>query len=204
MKNYIFEGKTVKEAIEKATNELKITEENMIIKVLEEKQGLLKKVAKIQVININEIINYIKETINEITNLMNIDCNLEVRRRDKNITITIFSDNNPILIGKNGRTINAFQNIIRQIILPQIYNEFHIILDIGNYKEKRIHNIEYLAKKIAKEVKETRVETKLDPMNSYERRAVHNILANNKYVYTESSGEEPNRYVVIKPKEEIN
>ena len=42
----------------------------------------------------------------------------------------------------------------------------------------------------------------MDSMNSYERRVVHNLLANNKYVYTESIGEEPNRYVVIKPKEE--
>ena len=43
---------------------------------------------------------------------------------------------------------------------------------------------------------------KLDPMNSYERRIIHNILTNNKKVYTESEGEEPNRYVVIKPKED--
>ena len=48
----------------------------------------------------------------------------------------------------------------------------------------------------------TKVESKLESMNSYERRAVHNILANNKYVYTESYGIEPNRYVVIKPKKE--
>ena len=202
MKYYVFEGKTKEEAIEKASQELKITEENMIIKILEEKQGLLKKVAKIQVININELIDYIKETITEITSLMNININLEVRRRDKNISVTIFADNNPILIGKNGRTIQALQNIIRQIVQPQIENEYQIIIDVGNYKEKRIHNIEYLAKKTAREVAKTKVEAKLDSMNSYERRAVHNILSNNKYVYTESFGEEPNRYVVIKPKEE--
>ena len=203
MDKYIFEAKTKEEAIKKASQELKITEENMIIEVLEEKQGILKKLVKIQVINVNELINYIKDTTTEITTLMNININLEVRRREKNISITIFSDNNPILIGKNGRTIQALQNIIRQIVLPKINNEFQIIIDVGNYKENRIHNIEYLAKKTAKEVAKTKIEAKLDSMNSYERRAVHNILSKNIYVYTESYGEEPNRYVVIKPKEEV-
>lgn len=203
MKNYVFEAKTKEEAIAKANQELKINEDNMIIKVLERKQGLLKKMVKIQVINVNELIDYIKDTIIEITSLMDIKVNLEVRRREKNISITIFADNNSILIGKNGKTIGALQNIIRQIVLPRIDNEFQIIIDVGNYKENRIHNIEYIAKKIAKEVAKTKVEAKLDSMNSYERRAVHNILADNKYVCTESFGEEPNRYVVIKPKEEV-
>ena len=48
----------------------------------------------------------------------------------------------------------------------------------------------------------TKIEAKLDPMNSYERRIVHNILTDHKFVYTESEGEEPNRYVVIKSKED--
>ena len=66
--------------------------------------------------------------------------------------------------------------------------------------EKREKTIERLARNIAKEVAATKVETKLDSMNSYERRIVHQILSNNKHVYTESVGEEPNRCVVIKPK----
>ena len=66
------------------------------------------------------------------------------------------------------------------------------------------HSLEKLAKRVAKEVSETKIEAKLDSMNSYERRIIHNALTNNKNVYTESEGEEPNRYVVIKPKEEKN
>ena len=65
-----------------------------------------------------------------------------------------------------------------------------------------MHSLERLAKRIAREVGQTKVAAKLDPMNSYERRIIHNILTNNKKVYTESEGEEPNRYVVIKPKED--
>lgn len=202
MKTYKFEGKTYEEAVEKALEELKTTEENLTVKIIESKQGLLKKLVKIEVININDVIDYLKDSIKEITELMNIKVNLEIRRREEIINITLFSDNNPILIGKNGKNIAALQNIIRQIVPSSINEKYKIIIDVENYKEKRLITIERLAKKVAREVKTSKVEAKLDPMNSYERRIVHNVLTNNKFVFTESEGEEPNRYVVIKPKEE--
>ena len=201
MKKYTYEGKTKEEAIGKALEELKVAEKNLIVNVLEEKNTLLKKSVKIEVINYNDLIDFIKETITEITKMMGMTVNLEVRRRDDNITIKIFSDHNAVLIGKNGRAIEALQTIVRQIVHNETNEFIGIILDVENYKEKRVKNLEYLAKKVAKEVKETKVETKLDSMNSYERRIIHSILSDNKYVYTESIGEEPNRCVVIKPKE---
>ena len=201
MKKYIYEGKTREEAIEKALNELGVSEKNLIVNVLEEKNTLLKKNVKIEVINYNDIVDFIKENIIEITKLMGMTANLEVRRRDDNITIKIFSDHNAVLIGKNGSTIEALQTIIRQIVHNETNEFIGVILDVENYKEKRVKNLEYLAKKVAREVRDTKVETKLDSMNSYERRIIHSTLSDNKYVYTESVGEEPNRCVVVKPKE---
>ena len=201
MKKYEYTGKTKEEAIENATKELNVEEKNLIVNVLEEKNTLLKKNVKIEVIDYNDLIDYIKEVITEITKLMGATVNLEIRRREDNITIKIFSDHNAVLIGKNGYTVDALQTIIRQIVQNATKSYVGIILDIENYKDKKNKNIEYLAKKVAKEVANTKVEAKLDSMNSYERRIVHSILSENKYVYTESIGEEPNRCVVIKPKE---
>ena len=201
MKKYEYDGKTKEEAIQKAIEELKVNEKDLIVNVLEEKNSLLKKNVKLEVINYNDLIDTIKEDIIEITKLMGMNVNLEVRRRDDNITIKIFSDHNAVLIGKNGKALEALQTIIRQIVHNETKEFIGIILDVENYKEKRVKNLEFLAKKVAKEVKETKVETKLDSMNSYERRIIHSTLANNKYVYTESIGEEPNRCVVVKPKE---
>ena len=201
MKKNIYNGKTYEEALETALKELNLTENNVIVNVLEEKSSLLKKNVKIEVIDYNDIIDSIKENINEITKLMGLTVNLEVRRREDNITIKIFSDHNAVLIGHNGRTIESLQTIIRQIINNETKNYIGIILDVENYKDKKNHSIELLAKKVAREVAKTKFETKLDSMNSYERRIVHSTLANDKYVYTESVGEEPNRCVVIKPKE---
>ena len=201
MNKYNFEGKTFEEVKERALYELKESENNIIIKVIAEKNGLLKKSVTIEVIKYSDIINYVKETLTTIINLMNLNPTFEVKRRDNSINIKIYSDNNSILIGKNGRSIQALQLLIRQMLANKITNEVLINLDVENYKEKKLKSIEYLAKKIAREVSKTKVETKMDSMNSYERRVVHNLLSNNKYVYTESIGEEPNRCVVIKPKE---
>lgn len=202
MKTYIYEAKTLEEAINKALTEQNITEDKLIIKSKEEKQGLLKKLAKIEIITENDLINHLKDSLTTIMNLMNIDSNLEVRRRDKNIEIKIFSNQNSILIGKDGRNLEALQNILRQILIKAEAHDYKIILDIENYKEKKVSHLERTVKQIAREVAKTKVEAKLDRMNSYERRIVHNCLSKNKYVYTESIGEEPNRCVVIKPKEE--
>ena len=203
MKKYEFEAKTYEEAINKAVNELNTPQENLIIKILEEKNGLLKKSTKIEVIKHNDLVNYVKEVLNDITSNMGIETNLEIRKRDNNLMIKIFSNHNAVLIGKNGYTIQALQNVIRQIVYNAVENNDLIItLDVENYKEKRISNIERLAKRIAKEVIATKTEAKLDSMNSYERRIVHAILADNPNITTESIGEEPNRCVVIKYIEE--
>lgn len=201
MKFSKYEAKNLTEATSKAILDLSVPEEDLIINVIEEKNGLFKKCI-IEVTTINEVIHFIKENINEITKLMNIEVNQEVRRRENVINITLFSSNNSILIGKNGKTITALQTLMKQILYTEVKDKVKLVLDVENYKEKRMKNIGFLAKKIAREVAETKVEVQLERMNSYERRLVHEALSENKYVYTESIGEEPNRCVVIKPRED--
>ena len=202
MNKYYFEGKTKEETIETALQELKISKEDLIVNSIEEKSGILKKVVKIEVANMNEIVSFIKDTISEIAKNMGIGINLEVRRRDSGISVTIFSNNNAILIGKNGKNVAALQLLIRQMVNSRLNTPLSIIVDVGNYKEKRIKSIEMLAKRLAREAHKTQTEITMDSMNSYERRIVHEALADDKYVYTTSIGEEPNRKVVIKLKEE--
>lgn len=202
MNKYYYEGKTKEQAMEMAIEDLKVSEEDLIINKVEDKSSLLKKLVRIEVLNMNEVVSFIKDTINEIISKMNSEANLEVRRRDNSISITIFSDNNAILIGKNGKNVSALQLLIRQMVNSNLKEPLSIIIDVGNYKEKRARNIEYLAKKLAREAYKTKTEITMDSMNSYERRLVHSALADDKYVYTESIGEEPNRKVVIKLKGE--
>lgn len=203
MEKYTFNAKTKEDAISRALEELNCEEKDIIINELEHKQGLFSsKKVEIEVIKKEDIINEVNDFLINITKLMGIDTQIEIKVRDNTISMRMFSDNNKILIGKNGQTLVAFQTIIKQMLLTKYNVKMNIILDVEHYKEKQIKNIEYIAKKTAKEVARTKIEAKLDPMNSYQRRAVHNVLTNFRGVYTESVGTDPNRYIVIKPKED--
>ena len=96
----------------------------------------------------------------------------------------------------------AIQTILRQQVYNQINVYPHILLDVENYKEKKLSNLERNAKRIAKEVLKTKIDVELDNMNSYERRIIHNALSNFKNITTTSEGEEPNRHIVIRYKKE--
>lgn len=199
-----FIGKTKEEALSLATETLGCNENDLFFKEIDTKGGLFKsKKIEIQAIKKETVIKETKEFLKKIINLIGIEVNFEVKERDDSIMITAFCDNNNILIGKQGRTISALSVILKQYLFNELGFYTNIILDVGDYKLKNQQRLERLAKKLAREVKYSKVEVKLDPMNSYERRIIHTTLSENKYVKTESVGEEPNRAVVIKPVEEI-
>lgn len=198
-----FEGKTKEEALEKCLSELSITEEKIFTKETETEAKLFKsKKYIIEAITVEEIINYIKEYINNIDKSFNINIKSEVNEQDKIIKVILVSENNPILIGKDGKTIEAIQTLLRNSIRNQIDMEIKINVDASNYKRKKEESFEREMKKIIKSVLNTHIEVKLDPMNSYNRRIVHNLASKFKNIRTESVGEEPNRYTIIKYEEE--
>ena len=201
MKKYTYQAKTFEEAKTLAMTELMEQENNLYIKEIEKSNKLFSKKSVIEVIKKEDVVEHIKELVKGIITDMGLTVNMEVKKRDETLNITIYSDNNAVLIGKNAKTLDALNTIVRQSINKEIGENYKFILDIGEYKQKREWNLEKMAKQIAREVAKTRVEVKLDPMNSYERRIIHNSLTNNKKVYTESTGEEPYRFVVIRPKE---
>ena len=204
MEKHKYQGKTIEEAIENAKIDLQEVEENLIIKQKEEiKGGLFKsKKIEIEVIERREVVKYIKEYLVKLLKNLGFQVNIEIKNKEAIPTYLIYSDNDALLIGKNGKNLKALSTIVSQHINTELGKTFKLIIDINSYKEKHEKSIEYLAKKIAREVATSKIPVKLDSMNSYERRIVHNILTNNKKVYTESEGEEPNRCVVIKPKED--
>ena len=131
----------------------------------------------------------------------NLEGNIEKQIRNKQISYRIHSNNNGILIGKNGKVLSSIQTYLKQSISSQTGMYINIILDVENYKEKQNYFLERDVKKIARQVTLTKVDVKLDPMNSFQRRIVHNALSKFDYIKTESIGTEPNRCVVIKYKE---
>ena len=200
MKKYEYQAKTFDEAKNMALVDLMEQQENLYIREIESSTKLFNKKSVIEVVKKEDVLEHIKEMIKTITKFMGLSVNMEVKKRDDNVTISLYSDNNAILIGKDAKTLSALTTIIKQSIQNEIGTYYSFVLDVSEYKEKQQFFIERAAKKTAREVARTKVEAKLDPMNSYERRIVHNALTNYRGVYTESEGVEPHRYVVIKPK----
>lgn len=101
-----------------------------------------------------------------------------------------------IVIGKNGRTLDAIETVIRKIIKARS-NKVKLNIDINNYKKRRDDKIVMLADKACKKVLKTRKSWNLKYMNSYERRLAHEQISKYDKLDSHSEGVEPKRYVVV-------
>ena len=197
-----YEGRTYEEALQKCLRTLELDETELYIDVKElEPSEDNKNKVEITVLPKSEVIEYIKEIVQNIGNALVSKITTKVSDTYDVLNVSIYSDVNPILIGKDGKNLSAIQTIIKQSICKKFNRNVKVTVDIANYKNKKIRNLKYEVSKIAKEVLNSKVEAHLDPMNSYERRIVHTLVSEFNNLETISEGEEPNRYVVIKYKE---
>ena len=200
MEKIIKDGKVTEEVLEEILAGNNLTKDEIVYTSHDKKgklfQGTLKEVTVYKKTDIN---NSIKEFLKEIIENMGLEVSFEVVTKDERTTIKMYSNNNPIIIGKSGHTLKALETLAKQKIQNDTGIFYKINLDVSNYKEKIQKSIERLAKNTAREVAKTKIPVALDNMTSYERRIVHNVLTDFKGVKTESEGEEPNRHVVIKP-----
>ena len=200
MEKIIKEGKELDQVLEEILSENNLTKEDIIYKSATKKGKLFQgNLIEVTVYPKTAIIEEIKDYLKQVINNLGMEVNFEVTNDLERTTIKMYSDNNPILIGKNGQTIKSLEILVRQMLLSKYQIHFKVSLDVENYKAKKERNLERMAKQMAKEVVSTKMEIKLDNMSSYERRIIHNVLTDFKGVKTESEGEEPNRHVVIKP-----
>jgi spoIIIJ-associated protein len=203
MKKIQFEAKALNDqTLTYAAQELRVNKEFVELNIIEEKKSLLglNKSYIVEAIVDFNVINDGIEYIKKLLENMEIEAVIEGKLTgDRHLMFSIEAKENPILIGKNGKTLEAIQSLVKNYI--NLYtDEFYIVLiDIGGYKDQRKKQLEILATKTAMDVVKTKVATKLGRMNAYERRVIHTKLSDWRDVATVSEGEEPNRYVVIKP-----
>ncbi len=202
MKIYTYEGKNLEELTLQALKELNVKEDEMLTSIKEETVGLLKKKKyTLTVVLKSDVLAFSKEYLKTLVEGMGLSVNFETLRKDNYLKVILHPDNTSILIGKEGRTLSSIQNVLRAVLTKETGMHINIILDVENYKEKSQKHIERLAKNLAREVQKTKEPVRMDSMNSYERRLIHEVLKDFKGITTESEGEEPNRAVVIKPVE---
>ncbi|SHI11129.1 spoIIIJ-associated protein [Clostridium collagenovorans DSM 3089] len=206
MRSIEMSGKTVDEAIEKALLELKTTRDEVEVEILEKgSKGLLFGIgSKPAQVKLTVVKNYCKEArefLGSMLKSMNIDADIDIKEKNKNIIINLSGEDMGILIGYRGETLDSIQYLISLVINKDSNEEYRrVILDTENYRAKREETLIRLANKVAKKVKTQGKTVKLEPMNPYERRIIHSALQDNNTVKTYSEGEEPYRKVVVELK----
>lgn len=132
---------------------------------------------------------------------MHLDVTMECMMSEERILINLCGDGLGILIGKHGQTLDALQYLTNLAAGKSFRHHYFVLLDVENYRERRKDTLEALAKRLAGKVKRTGEEVRLEPMAAGERRIIHLALQDDHAVTTESEGEAPYRYVVIRLKD---
>ncbi|MBW4076937.1 MAG: KH domain-containing protein [Acidobacteria bacterium] len=145
-----------------------------------------------------------KEFLTGLLASMNITAEVSVKEIDEE-TVELSVNANPptelgVLVGPRGATLQALQEVTRTVVQSKSPSRTdRILVDVAQYRERRVAALGRFAQQVATEVIETGEERALEPMSAADRKAVHDALTDNASVVTRSEGEEPRRFVVVAP-----
>lgn len=194
-----FVAKTIEEALDLATLDFGINNsDDLIYEILEEKKGLFKRSVTIQVYEYSDLIEYAIDYLKKVILAFEIAPEFAPTINEDIIHIEISTNHNSILIGKNGRTLQALNELVKLALSVRFKKRIRVLLDINDYKSEKYTKVISIAKRAAKEVQRTKVDALLDPMPADERRVIHNALSHFNNIKTESSGAGHHRQIAIK------
>ncbi|MCA9766201.1 MAG: protein jag [Carnobacterium sp.] len=123
----------------------------------------------------------------------------DVNLSDRQVVFHIHTENAGLIIGKHGRILNALQSLAQVLLYQQAKTKFIVIVNVGDYRERREASLKNVASRTAEKVVRTNSPVFLEPMPAFERKQIHFYLSKNKCVTTHSEGNEPHRYLVVEP-----
>lgn len=142
-----------------------------------------------------------KNIAEHLLNLMDIkDHQLKVSIKDRAVYLEITTPESSILIGEQGKTLQALQFILTLMIAKEKNTRFSVYVDVNGYRGEYEERLVRLAKQAAEEVKRSKKVKEFDPMPSIDRRIIHLALKDDAGVITESKGDGIFRKILVKPK----
>jgi spoIIIJ-associated protein len=143
----------------------------------------------------------LRELVRRVTAEIGVPCRIEIAESDEEIRATCDGPELGMLIGKHGQTIDAIQYLANAIVYRGRYEERkRIVVDAAGYRARRQTSLDALALRLAEQASATGRRVELEPMTAVERKIVHEKLKDDPEVETTSEGTEPNRFVVIMPR----
>ncbi|WP_407537289.1 protein jag [Cetobacterium somerae] len=127
---------------------------------------------------------------------MGLELEVEILRLEgRNCVINLYGEDNGIIIGKKGKTLNSYEYLLNTLI-----KDVRIDVDVEGFKEKRNVTLRDLARKMAEKAMKTTKPIKLNPMPPRERKIIHEVVNKYSELDTYSEGKDPKRYIVIRKK----
>lgn len=150
----------------------------------------------------DEAVAAAKEFLQKIFNAMHIEVAMEkfINKNDGSVTFRLHGDDMGILIGKHGQTLDSLQYLTNLVANKNSNERVRVIIDVEDYRDRRIETLNRLAARLADKVKRTGERVALETMNPHERKIIHMALQGDRRVTTLSEGDEPYRHVVIELK----
>ncbi len=188
-----YEGRTEREAVKRAVEDLGVSGDKLKIEVITEKSKFFSfgSTVKIRVYldDIEDTVsNKVGKFLQGMFQTIGLDISIQTIEETDKLYVEIISDSAGIIIGKRGKTLEALQLITNIIVNKDKDKWTKVILDIENYRDKRETTLTDLAVKVASKVKKTGKFQILEPMNPFERRIIHMALQNDPRIITKSEG----------------
>jgi len=202
MKKIRSTASTVEEAIEKVVKEYDLKEGEFEYEIVEKGfKGILGFFSKEAVVDLTIKREYyerrIKEFLLGIVKNADLDVGINVTSKGRTFYVKVRGSNVGRLIGKHGKTLGALQHILTIFVNRLSDVKLSVVIDAGEYREKRKKQLESIAKNAVREVMQNKGKVVLDPMFSFERKIIHEVVKKYKGVKSYSVGVEPYRKVVI-------
>ena len=210
---------SVEEAVEAALGELGVSAQEADVTVLQEpRQGLLgigsqqaevlvrvrRAAEELTDDDLDEQGEVAAEFLEGVLSRMGLTADVEPTFEDGTMYVDILGEGPDdeemgLLIGRHGQTLDALQEITRVVVGQRTGMRARIVVDVEDYKRRQRARLEARAREVAKRVARTHREEELEPMNPYERKVVHDAVAQVAGAQSASRGEDPERRVVIRP-----
>ena len=147
--------------------------------------------------SLQQITALAKDALHVIMTQLQVEYNVEVKRRDDQILLNIHCENENFLIGRRGATLDAIQYLVNRIANKNVQEKIQVVLDTSDYRVNRKQRLQRLALRLSRRVKMTGKPVTVAPMNPHDRRIIHLTLQDDPAVRTLSRGTGFMRRVVI-------
>lgn len=146
-------------------------------------------------------VEYVAEYLIDVLASYLVDANIEVEDRGRTVIYNIQTEKKGLVIGKHGKIINSLETLAQVMTHQYVRPHVKVIVNVGNYRERRQETLARLARKTADQVAKSKQPVFLDPLPAAERKIIHAQLARYSYIATHSEGKEPHRYLVVSYKD---